>query len=83
MWMIFLLDLLTEPSYNSTLSRIEELRRRKHFLVILEENFDLTLECLQLVFVLLRDIARDPGHISHSALSVDNFVFSIQDSQFG
>ena len=34
MWMIFLLDLLTEPSYNSTLSRIEELRRRKHFLVV-------------------------------------------------
>ena len=27
-------DLLTEPSYNSTLSRIEELRRRKHFLVV-------------------------------------------------
>ena len=26
--------MLTEPSYNSTLSRIEELRRRKHFLVV-------------------------------------------------
>jgi len=27
-------DLLTEPNYNSTLSRIEELRRRKHFNVV-------------------------------------------------
>ena len=26
--------MLTEPNYNSTLSRIEELRRRKHFNVV-------------------------------------------------
>ena len=31
---LYFLDLVTEPTYNTTLSRIEELRQRKKFLVV-------------------------------------------------
>ena len=44
--------------------------------MILKENLDLTLECLQLIFVLLRDMARDPRNISHSLFLSRQFSFS-------
>ena len=44
--------------------------------MILKENLDLTLKWLQLIFVILRDMSRDPRNISHSLFLSRQFCFS-------
>ena len=45
------------------------------YLMILKENLDLTLKWLQLIFVFLRDMARNPRNISHSLFLSRQFCF--------
>mgnify|MGYP003328966685 CR=1 FL=1 len=47
----------------------------KPYLMVLKENLDLTLKWLQLIFVLLRDMARNPRNISHSLFLSRQFCF--------
>ena len=46
--------------------------------MILEENLDLTLKWLQLIFVILRDMTRNPRNISHSLFLSRQFCFPCQ-----